>query len=74
MCGITGILAFTELGKKHLHKINAAANSLIRRGPDGEGIFIKNNVALGHRRLSNSQFETLGLLLRVTPRLLNSHY
>jgi asparagine synthase (glutamine-hydrolysing) len=52
MCGITGIFAFNEKGKQHLHKINAATDSLVKRGPDGEGIFVDNNVAIGHRRLS----------------------
>lgn len=32
--------------------INASVNTLIRRGPDGEGIYTHSNVALGHRRLS----------------------
>jgi asparagine synthase (glutamine-hydrolysing) len=52
MCGITGIFAFNENGKRHLHKISAATYSLQKRGPDGEGIYFHNNVALGHRRLS----------------------
>src|SRR5437899_3042552 len=52
MCGITGIFAFNENGAKHLSKINAATRSLIKRGPDAEGIYFHNNVALGHRRLS----------------------
>jgi asparagine synthase (glutamine-hydrolysing) len=52
MCGIAGILAFNENGKRHLHKISAATYSLLKRGPDGEGIYVHNNVALGHRRLS----------------------
>ncbi|MGQ0829018.1 MAG: asparagine synthase (glutamine-hydrolyzing) [Bacteroidota bacterium] len=52
MCGITGILAFNEEGKKHLHKISAATYSLLKRGPDGEGIYTQENAALGHRRLA----------------------
>jgi asparagine synthase (glutamine-hydrolysing) len=52
MCGITGILSFTEKGKESLHKISAATYSLLKRGPDAEGIYTHNNVALGHRRLS----------------------
>lgn len=52
MCGIAGILAFEENGKRHLHKISAATYSLNKRGPDGEGMYIHNNVALGHRRLA----------------------
>src|ERR1019366_2679630 len=52
MCGIAGILAFDENGKRFLHKINAATHSLIKQGPDGEGIYLHNHVALGHRRLA----------------------
>src|SRR6218665_1222548 len=52
MCGIAGILSFSEQGKTSLHKISAATYSLQQRGPDGEGIFMHNNAALGHRRLS----------------------
>ncbi|MGZ4034280.1 MAG: asparagine synthase (glutamine-hydrolyzing) [Bacteroidia bacterium] len=52
MCGITGIIAFSEEGKKHLSKINVATLSLIKRGPDAEGIYKYDNAALGHRRLS----------------------
>src|SRR3989344_3445365 len=52
MCGITGILAFNEKGKHYLSKVSAATYSLLKRGPDGEGIYFNKNVALGHRRLS----------------------
>lgn len=52
MCGIAGILVFDENGKRHLHKISSATYSLNKRGPDGEGIYLHNNVALGHRRLA----------------------
>lgn len=52
MCGITGILAFNEIGTQYLNKVSAATYSLLKRGPDGEGIYFNKNVALGHRRLS----------------------
>ena len=52
MCGITGIIAFNDQGKQYLNKVSAATYALIQRGPDGEGIYFHNNVALGHRRLS----------------------
>ncbi|MBA3705855.1 MAG: asparagine synthetase B, partial [Bacteroidetes bacterium] len=52
MCGITGILAFNEKGEQHLHKISAATYSLLKRGPDGEGIYFHAHAALGHRRLA----------------------
>jgi len=52
MCGITGIVSFNEEGKKYLSKISAATYTLIKRGPDGEGIYFQDSCALGHRRLS----------------------
>lgn len=52
MCGITGIIAITEKGKQQMHKISASVYTLLKRGPDGEGIFIHNNTAFAHRRLS----------------------
>lgn len=52
MCGITGIYAFNLAGK--LHQINLARSTglLRHRGPDDQGTFIDDFVALGHRRLS----------------------
>ena len=51
MCGIAGII--------HFDRTRAAADTIRRmtdcmshRGPDADGFFIKDNVALGHRRLS----------------------
>ena len=52
MCGITGILSFSELGSKHLLKGEKANNKMLRRGPDGGAFFIHDLVGLGHRRLS----------------------
>ena len=52
MCGITGILSFTEIGSKHLSKVEAANNKMLRRGPDGGAFSIHDSVGLGHRRLS----------------------
>jgi len=52
MCGIAGIFAFDEIGIKQLSTIKAATQLLEKRGPDGEGFYFQNKVALGHRRLS----------------------
>jgi asparagine synthase (glutamine-hydrolysing) len=51
MCGITGIfnLNGAQVGPQVLQKMT---DRLAHRGPDGQGIFIKENVGLGHRRLS----------------------
>ena len=52
MCGITGVFAFNERGKEFFNKIEGSVFALNKRGPDGNGIFKHNNVALGHARLS----------------------
>lgn len=52
MCGIAGVIAFTEEGERYLDKIGDAVAALRHRGPDGEGIFRDGNVALGHTRLA----------------------
>lgn len=49
MCGIVGFTGNTE-GKEAI--IKAMADSIRHRGPDGEGYFCDDGVALGHRRLS----------------------
>ncbi len=52
MCGITGVIAFTEKGKESFSLLSNSLQTLAKRGPDGEGKYIHNNVALGHRRLA----------------------
>lgn len=52
MCGIVGAFAFTQAGLGSLPGIVAANEELQKRGPDGGGTYLKNHVALGHRRLS----------------------
>lgn len=52
MCGITGVIAFTEKGKESFSLLENSLKTLALRGPDGEGKYINNNVALGHRRLA----------------------
>ena len=51
MCGITGIFSTRKINNID-GRISAMNDSLIHRGPDAGSFFIKNNVALGHRRLS----------------------
>ena len=50
MCGIAGIYSFKELAAEPL--INRAVASLESRGPDSNGFFVRDNIALGHTRLS----------------------
>jgi asparagine synthase (glutamine-hydrolysing) len=51
VCGICGIAGLNdkEIAEKAISQMNA---SLAHRGPDDEGSFIDNTIALGHRRLS----------------------
>jgi asparagine synthase (glutamine-hydrolysing) len=51
MCGITG-LVYLNQQKVSPDLLKKMTNSLVHRGPDGEGYWIENNVGIGHRRLS----------------------
>lgn len=44
-------MAFNESGKSFLNKIDASVKTLSQRGPDANGVYRDNNVALGHTRL-----------------------
>lgn len=58
MCGIAGI--FNVSGKAVAERqIKEMTRSLSHRGPDGEDVFVQDNIALGHRRLA---------ILDITPR------
>lgn len=52
MCGIAGILHFSQEREASLAVIKKMTDTLSYRGPDGEGFFLHKNLALGHRRLS----------------------
>jgi len=52
MCGITGIIAFNEVGRIHMIHLVNATKALEKRGPDSQGTFVGDRVGLGHRRLS----------------------
>lgn len=56
MCGIAGIVRFDRPVSKN--EIESMTASLAHRGPDGEGIWVGRNAALGHRRLSIIDLET----------------
>ena len=49
MCGIVGFVDKEKNKKKIIKKM---ADRIAHRGPDAEGFYIDENVALGHRRLS----------------------
>lgn len=51
MCGIAGIFN-SNLKPCTIGEIKQMANAIAHRGPDGEGYFVYENVALGHKRLA----------------------
>jgi len=52
MCGICGIQNFDKANKVSKPVLKSMMRVLVHRGPDDEGFFIKDNIGLGHRRLS----------------------
>ncbi|MFH1655624.1 MAG: asparagine synthase (glutamine-hydrolyzing) [Candidatus Omnitrophota bacterium] len=53
MCGICGIV-----GKQDKELLKRMCNSMLHRGPDSDGIFLKGNISLGIRRLRVIDLET----------------
>ena len=51
MCGICGFTAANESAEDHA-VLKAMCDAMAHRGPDGEGRYIADGIALGHRRLS----------------------
>lgn len=52
MCGIAGYLHLERDRKADISLVKEMTDVIAHRGPDGEGQFVKDNLALGHRRLS----------------------
>lgn len=52
MCGIVGIQNFNETKKISINSIERMISILHHRGPDEKGIYIDDNIGLGHSRLS----------------------
>ncbi|MAW82888.1 MAG: asparagine synthase (glutamine-hydrolyzing) [Crocinitomicaceae bacterium] len=51
MCGITGV--FNLNGESFpLYHLKKMAKAIEHRGPDGEGFYVKDNIAIAHKRLS----------------------
>jgi asparagine synthase (glutamine-hydrolysing) len=51
MCGIVGVFKLKG-GAIAQQEVKRMTDAVAHRGPDGEGIYIDENVGLGHRRLS----------------------
>lgn len=52
MCGIAGMVQTRADGSLAPDVIHRMCQAIVHRGPDDEGIFVKNGVGLGMRRLS----------------------
>jgi asparagine synthase (glutamine-hydrolysing) len=52
MCGITGLYNNRGLERDAGNSVKRMINSLSHRGPDETGMYIDDNIALGHSRLS----------------------
>lgn len=52
MCGIAGIVHLDRSRPVDPNHLKRMTDSLLHRGPDGEGFFVRENVGLGHRRLA----------------------
>lgn len=59
MCGIAGIFNING-SSASLSIIKAMTTKIAHRGPDGEGFFVDENIALGHRRLAILDTSALG--------------
>jgi len=52
MCGITGIAVFKDMPSPTFDQVKRMCDTLVHRGPDDEGIDIREKVGMGMRRLS----------------------
>lgn len=52
MCGIAGWIDFGRDLRQHRDTALAMTRTMDRRGPDAEGLYLGEHVALGHRRLA----------------------
>jgi asparagine synthase (glutamine-hydrolysing) len=52
MCGICGLYGLTNSSDDPDRRVRRMVRTIAHRGPDAEGIFVRDGIALGHRRLS----------------------
>ena len=52
MCGFVGFASAKHNAEEAKKAIKQMADLIAHRGPDGEGFYVDEQVALGHRRLS----------------------
>ena len=58
MCGIYGFTSSGLLERQALERLDTMSRLLVHRGPDGDGTYVDDNMALGHRRLSIIDLDT----------------
>jgi asparagine synthase (glutamine-hydrolysing) len=58
MCGIAGYITFNTGAKADSSLLKKMTDCISYRGPDGEGFYVKDQLALGHRRLSIIDLQT----------------
>lgn len=59
MCGIAGIFNLNG-DPASMATIKAMTGKIAHRGPDGDGFYLRDNLALGHRRLAILDTSALG--------------
>lgn len=52
MCGIVGVVELTRGQEAELGLLRAMTDTIVHRGPDGEGHTVEGPLGLGHRRLA----------------------
>lgn len=52
MCGICGDIRRRGFESPNLQALQAVTDAMAHRGPDGDGVWLRENVGFGHRRLS----------------------
>lgn len=57
MCGITGILHYSDRTVDR-DVLSLMTGTLVHRGPDAQGLYVSDNIGLGHRRLSIIDLQT----------------
>ncbi len=58
MCGICGYVNLDKSKRASEGVLKGMLETLVLRGPDDEGVYLKDNIALGHRRLSIIDLKT----------------
>lgn len=66
MCGIAGVVGFGDIGAAEA-RVRRMVHALERRGPDGSGLEVWPEAALGHRRLAIFDLSSAGRQPMLSP-------